>query len=247
MPILPIIPRGQTFSSISGATTGVPGTDYYCTAALDLTLPAAGTAGDRIKVYRADGGGDVGILTTGAETVHFRGVDEASDSAQLMLYIDGDYLEFIDNGTQWQVWDDGLIPHFCDVTRNATQPINHDTTTKIAFDNIDKDQGGIADVSTNDRVDLKRAGWYSFAFSGLMSIDDGEKNQNALYLNGGLHRLNRTYSSEASGLGYVLASGCGYFSAGDYLELFIYHTQGAQQDTKTTEHGKQRLMISEVR
>lgn len=123
---------------------------------------------------------------------------------------------------------------------SASQSISTGTWTKCNLNAEEWDTDSAFDSSTNYRftVPSGKAGKYNFSYgTRVAGIDDNEQVAIALYKNGSA--LNQgtdyRYSPGASNGGWPRGSVNLNLSVADYIELWVYHDEGASQDA-TSEH-----------
>ena len=123
---------------------------------------------------------------------------------------------------------------------SASQSISTGTWTKCNLNAEEWDTDSAFDSSTNYRftVPSGKAGKYNFSYgTRVAGIDDNEQVAIALYKNGSA--LNQgtdyRYSPGAANGGWPRGSVNLNLSVADYIELWVYHDEGASQDA-TSEH-----------
>ena len=114
----------------------------------------------------------------------------------------------------------------------SSQSIPNATYTKLEFGTEVVDTNSAYDNSSNYRftVPSGEAGLYYFnAMAQVSGIDDGERTQIVLTLNGSNKEetMNRDYSSATDSSLYVTAVGTLNLSVGDYVETYVYHNEGS--------------------
>jgi hypothetical protein len=118
--------------------------------------------------------------------------------------------------------------------------------TTLTFDTEVRDEdgaGGSWFVHTTGTATTPRAGWYVFAATcGIPGIDDTERAQLQLYVDGAEYRLGGyTWMSTASASQYVSASFVVHLAASKLVTMRCYHTEGANQ---TAVNGASSLWFS---
>jgi len=123
---------------------------------------------------------------------------------------------------------------------SASQSISTGTWTKCNLNAEEWDTDSAFDSTTNYRftVPSGEAGKYNFSYgTRVAGIDDNEQVAIALYKNGSA--LNQgtdyRYSPGAANGGWPRGSVNLNLSVADYIELWVYHDEGASQDA-TSEH-----------
>ena len=144
------------------------------------------------------------------------------------LYIDtlaGALYQNTDGSTAWSAFVQGTTTHSARITK-ASQSIPATTFTKITFDTIDYDVGGLADVSTNNRIDIQRSGKYIVTASARSAsvLNNGDAFIVGVNVNGtgafsGFDR--QGYSSNRDMI--VRGTDILDLEAGDYIEVSVYH------------------------
>ena len=115
----------------------------------------------------------------------------------------------------------------------TAQTISHNTWTKLNLgtEEFDTDSAFASDKFT---VPTGKGGKYMFGYgTSLNNLDDGEKLQIKLYKNGSEVKStqNRVIGSTANQLYFVQATQVLVLSAADYIELYMAHEEGSNQDT----------------
>ena len=123
---------------------------------------------------------------------------------------------------------------------STSQSILTGTWTKCNLDTEEWDTDSAFDSSTNYRftVPSDKAGKYHFSYgTRVAGVDDNEQVAISLYKNGS--SLNQgtdyRYSPGASNGGWPRGSVTLNLAVSDYIELWVYHDEGASQDA-TSEH-----------
>lgn len=218
----------------TGNVTAANGNLYACTVAgltadRDFNLPTPAAAGERVGVFILDGDDTYELII------------KANSTEITRLFIQREYLTLISTGTgagDWKIEVDGRIPCIAILERQAAQSINTASATKIALDTVNTNRGDMGDIATNDRINIRRTNTY--VVTGFVSIgavlDDQEFLEAELYLNGSIHKFKRDYVSRATGDTFASPEAVSRrtFSAGDYLELYLFHIEGASQNTDTS-------------
>lgn len=211
------------------------------TANRNWVLPSGGSVGDEVEVALRVGDNTYALIIIGdtGVTITAAGVTTSAATEWSRLFIAGESLKFVKTSTtNWQLVSDGRIPCIAILERQAAQSINTSTGTKIAFDAAPVNRGDMGDIATNDRVNIRRTNTY--IVSGFTSVgnvlDDQEFLEAEIYKNGSLFKFKRDYvsSSTANRFASPESIARGTYSAGDYFELYIFHSEGATQDTDTT-------------
>ena len=101
----------------------------------------------------------------------------------------------------------------------------------MGTEEFDTDSAFASDKFT---VPTGKGGKYMFGYgTSLNNLDDGEKLQIKLYKNGSEVKStqNRVIGSTANQLYFVQATQVLVLSAADYIELYMMHEEGSNQDT----------------
>ncbi|MBN8654383.1 MAG: hypothetical protein J0M11_01510 [Anaerolineae bacterium] len=235
---------GLTNSASSVTTsnvTGVAGRRHILdvsgmTANRNFVLPA-GVAGQEIEVNISVGDDTYALILIGDTGISINGGSAATEWSR--LFITNETVRFVaTSSSNWNVINDGRIPCIAVLERQAAQSIANTTATKIAFDAAPTNRGNMGDIATNDRVNIRRSNFYVVSgFASIGSVLDNQEFLEAeLYKNGSLFKFKRDYVATASSNLFASpeAIARGTYSAGDYFELYIYHNEGASQNTDTT-------------
>lgn len=165
-----------------------------------------------------------------------------------VLYVAGDFMGVQWDGSAWRTIADGRKPHSCRLRRSTAQSIDSATNVKVLLATEDHDTGAIGDPTTNNRIDIRRAGNYVVtAISGITGIDDGEQLYTEVYVNGVLRFTSSSYSPGADKEVIVSCSAVLSLAASDYLELYLFHTEGAAVNTSTVLYIQPTLSVAEIR
>lgn len=234
-----------TYNSSTITTANLSCTEnnvYNCTIAgltanRNAVLPAPSAAGKVIRLTVLDGDATYVLVVIGDTGVTINGGSAATEWSR--LFIAGESVTLESTSTSnWQVIEDGRIPCVALLERQAAQSINSASTTKIAVDAAVINRGGMGDVTTNDRINIRRAGNYDVrcfvSFSNV--IDDQEYAEADLYVDGALDQFSRVSVSSASANQFASPriTHLAAYTAGQYLELYATHNEGAAQNTDTT-------------
>ena len=124
------------------------------------------------------------------------------------------------------------------VTLSGDQSIGNSSWTKITFDTEYWDSDS-AFASNKFTVPSGEGGKYYFGFTTrIQNIDDGESANIKLYKNGsqadGERSLGQNYSPSANQGISVSGFYIDEAAAGDYYEVYAYHTEGASQNAEAS-------------
>ena len=175
---------GMKISSISSATT--LDATYGIVQASDasgsftITLPAAASNSGRMYYIKKTNSSSNTI------TIDGNGAETIDGATTLVLYVQYDAVRIVCNGSSWYVVDDQIHPHTCRLRRAAAQSISDNTYTDISFDTEDYDIGGIGDITTDHRIEIRRDGYYQItgAWTTNAVMDDNEQLAAYIAVNG---------------------------------------------------------------
>jgi len=212
-----------------------------------VTLPAAsGNTGLEYKILKSS-------ISVSTVTIDGNGSDpiisREGSNTTITLYIRGDYVTLVANGSSWIVTDYGLQAHVAKMSRDAAQTISDNTTTKIAFDNEVYDVGGIANSGEDvDRFDIRRAGKYKIsAFWFTPNMDSGgDTVQVAITINGTDRELMRVFPHSANANTSPLVSDDFNLADGDFIEMNVFQNSLSSKNTETGAHTKPRMSVAEI-
>ena len=210
-----------------------------------INLPPASSNSGKVYYIKKTNSSENEITIDGNST-------ETIDGAlTVVLYVQYDAIRILCDGANWHIIADERIPHRCLLERNTAQSISNNTVTDINFNNELIDVGGIGDPTTNFRIDIKRAGDYLITgFVALPSIDDQDNIVTRIKINGANRLFLRTsLSDDATGNRDVTGNPSGVFnlSAGDFVEISVWHNEGSAIDTRTLTSLKCSLSVQEIR
>ncbi|MEX0650269.1 MAG: hypothetical protein WD200_04660 [Candidatus Andersenbacteria bacterium] len=236
--------KGLKTATITGDTTLTTGYNVVLannSSNITVTLPAASSVSGRVYQVKK--------VSSNANTVTIDGAgsDTIDGALSHVLYIQHDEMTLVSNGSTWNVLAQVLTAHMAKMTRNAAQTIPSSTSgvTKLAFDNEEYDIGAIADVTTNDRITIKRAGKYLVsAYWRLGSVPDQKYAGVQIHKNGSAIRRQLNYASGSTDTD-VEATEVLNLAAGDYIEAYARQTTGTSRSTTTTGSFIPRLSVIE--
>lgn len=233
--------------------TGAVGNFYVCTIAgltanRNLTLPSA-SPGERIGVHVLDGDDTYALILKGAASQTINGGSAATEWSR--VFIKGETVIFrCIAANTWVVESDGRIAQIAKLKETTATTLTTGVFTKITLDSEVYDNSDIADPSTNNRITVRRSGYYSvelrFSISG---VADQHRAIARIYKNGSLlDEVVRAYISFAtSTTGVFTGASRIYLSAGDYLELYGFWSGGAGTlDTDVATTVEPFLQVKEV-
>ena len=177
----------------------------------------------------------VGLRLSGDRVFHDTDNDGTKDAGE----------EFID-----QAGGAGTTCDAASISRAAaSQSIPSGTATKVAVDTIEYDVGaGIADVTTNDRIDIASAGVYVIT-AGMDCagfLDTNEQCIAYIYVNGAAVRLARAASTQTNGFVGPSVTTIENLAANDTVEMYVFQNEGAAWSTSTQANNRLRLSIARL-
>lgn len=228
---------GLTVSVASVTTSNVTGGSNVhhilnlsgLTANRDFNLPTPGGVGEVCKVTISNGNNSYALIIkeNGTEVTRF--------------FIANETIEFVSTGTgaaDWQLVHDGTIACMGIMERRTAQSINSGTDTKIQTTSIVSNVGAVCDNVTNYRVTIRRGGMYTLkGYTALVGgLDDQEGTLAEIYVNGVIDRYDLNYISspaaDRQGIAEVVYERL--LAVGDFVELFVFHNEGAPVNTNTS-------------
>lgn len=237
---------GLKVNTITSATTldNTHNVVFCNTGAYTVTLPTAGSvAGKTYYIKNIDtGSDDITIATNGAETI--------DGEASLVLYVYNDAIRIVSDGTNWRIVADERIPHKCVLTRDAVQTISNTTNTEILFDaeGVDNAEMGLSDGTNGNSITIQRAGEYIVTADWTsQDTDANEYTRTYINVNGVAARVNQSRNVTANSLCTSTVTYTATFAAGDYIDMWIQHNEGANMDTEAAADEQPRLTVVEVR
>lgn len=151
---------GLTYTATKTGNYTAAASEYVvcnATSSFTVTLPTAPAEGTQIGVLLK------ALSGTNVVTIAAGGADTISGNHNSKLYVANDFLVLQYNATDdvWYTVDDGLCAHVARMTLSAAITTNTAATSKkVTFNTETFDVGGIADPTTNNRFDIRRAGRY---------------------------------------------------------------------------------------
>lgn len=224
--------------------TAVKTADYTAVSGDDVLVDTNGAAGDVTITLPASpaAGAAVRISLVTDHATRICDIDRnssningaAANPTTYYLMLEGDSVTFVykSGDVGWAVQDDTIRRHKASLRRAAAQSINSGSDTKIQHDTEDYDIGGIGDL-TNFRITVRRAGKYLCgSFVSLPGIDTVEFLTLKIFKNGSTHRQAFTdWGTFANQDCYAFFSKVLDLAAGDYIEQYVNHSEGAAQNT----------------
>ncbi len=240
---------GLKVTSLSSATTLSAAHNVVLASdaggSFTITLPAAASNAARTYyIKKTNSSSDIITIDgNGAETI--------DGATTLVLYIQNDACRIVCDGSAWYVLEQHFTPHSAFMSNTADQTIPNTTNTKLAFDNETYDYGNIADYTTNDRIDIKRAGRYLIVGSLRTNavLDLGEGASIDIKINNSTSPMNAWFESAASDQNvFVTGSIILNLAAGDYIEMYSWQNEGGDVTTGSGSNAyeDQTLMVTEL-
>ncbi len=227
--------------------TAIGGNHVPCDASggsFTVTLPASPNAGDMISVIADTVGSGTNTVTIARNGNTINGA-----AADLVLYVAGDSYTLQFYSGNWRVISKEITPHYAKMRRETAQTgIITATTTKITSLASITNIGGMVDT-TNDRVNILRAGRYLIGVNVRFQavIGDGQTATANIYVNGVNVAAHPVYSSVASGSPDLRFTWIENLAAGDYVELYCSQASGSNQDTSAaSDQNKPQLVVQEM-
>lgn len=229
----------------TASVTGVVGTFHALnisglTADRNFILPDGATVDDRVGLWLsldAPASFELNIVTA-ASGSRINNVNAGGGTPWSSVFIAGEVLIFrcINAGgagdTDWVVEYDGRIPCQALLRLSADQTsVADETFTKIVLDAEDIDIGNIADPTTNNRINTRRAGNYQISGAFTVALAAADKVGLGTIYKGGARALDIGRGSTGTGSTGVTVSGSVLFpmDAPNFLELYVWQTSGGSR------------------
>ena len=243
-------------SPTGAGVTGVVGTLHILdisglTASRDFTLPATCAVGDRVGVFITTGDDAFELSLKPATGDTINGGSPGAEWSRLFITNECVIFRCITADTDWIVEYDGRIPCNAMLREDTATTLSHNAFTKITLDAETYDVGDIADPTTNNRMNCRRAGNYLVA--ALVSVANLAANSRVIprvYKNGSVEiELTRAAVVVASTTGVGSGTGALVLAVGDYVELYGLWSVTSGTGTKDTDVSvglKPYLVLTEV-
>lgn len=194
----------------------------------DFALPTPSAAGKKVKM----------TVSVGDDTYHL--ILKVNSVEVERAFITNETIEFTSYGTgagDWAISQNNLIKQHGMMERQTAQSINNTTVTKVQLATAVINVGNVCDT-TNYRITVRRDKNYEISLFGSMGnvFEDQEYLEIEAYVNGTLKKFYASHTSTASTNRYQSPSLTFKIplAAGDDVELYIIHNEGAAQNTDTT-------------
>jgi hypothetical protein len=208
---------------------------------ISITLPSPATATGRAYYIKkiSSNTNTVTILPSSSETIE--------GGSALVLFVRFDSVRLVSDGSNWYILEDAIKLHAASLGRAvAVQSVPNNANTKILLDTTDLDVGGLADVTTNRRINIRRTGAYLVTASTYFVPGANKRIDANIFVNGTNVRMGNSGSSDNTD-GTSTQSSIINLNAGDYIELWVYHMASGALNTSTSTHQQPRLSVFEIR
>lgn len=227
-------------STITSTTTlDATYSTVLCNNSSDITvnLPAASGCSGRRYVIKKVGNNNNTITIDGNST-------ETIDGATtLLLYVQYDMVEIVSDGSNWRIVADGRRSHSATLSLSTGQNFATGTFTKVPFDGVGQNVANIADTG-NSKIVIKRTGLYIVSW--YWQLNAGATiHECGLYINGSLSRYTPMTCAGGASTMNIARTDQIALTAGDYLELYASHNNGATQQNATG-IGAPKLSATEI-
>jgi len=231
--------------AITGATTATVGQMHACADAgppanYTLTLPAASGCGGRLLGVR--------LVPSMTKLVTLDGNgSETIDGALTRVMWAGESAILYCNGSGWVKVAGKTLPMTCQMAPSTTSSVSAATYTKLNLNTVLIDNTGLMADTGNGRISVPRTSTYA-----VTTVVRGNNLPSAVTQFNGLARKNSNavtnyVQSECYGApsGYPIAfsSQPVLFTAGDYMELYIYSTVSITQYSDGTQQGGSMSLV----
>lgn len=189
-------------------------------------------------------------ISSNSATVTIDGNGAAIDgNPTLVLYVPGDTVQLLCDGTSWHVLEQRLVPHKALLVQDGQQNLNNPSQDyPITFDSEAYDQGGLANPAAA-AITIRRDGFYLVSASlHADPITAGETLSIQVQRNGTKVLLGYNNSGSASGRLGTRCSDVLYLVQGDEVTLTAWHRSSAAAQTVVSSPDlKARLSVVELR
>lgn len=194
----------------------------------DFPLPTPSAIGKKVKM----------TVSVGDDTYHL--LLKVNGVEVERAFITNETIEFTSYGTgagDWAISQNNLVKQHGMMERQTAQSINNATPVKVQLATAVINAGNVCDT-TNYKIVVRRSKNYEISLFGSLGgvFEDQEFLEIEAYVNGVLKKFYASHTSTPSTNRYQSPSLTFKIplNAGDYVELYMYHTEGAAQNTDTT-------------
>lgn len=231
-----LVAKSSNYTATSGdfvaATVGTSWT---------LDLPAAPSINNRVGVYAS------GVTTNQTLTIDGGTKSIGQQGTTLLLYIPGDRVELIYDGTQWVVVGGQVHTHICTLEKTGmTRSAPGTSFLAIGYDNEILDRGKMANTGSN-RIDIRRTGNYRIRLQALFGQVGPTGWIFRMLKNGAALSPRMTYLNVSDAYQDGTLDSVGpdwtreyYLTAGDYIQADYYYYLYASGDNSS------RLTVEEL-
>jgi hypothetical protein len=228
-----------TTATLDGSHNVVLASD--ASGSFTITLPAASSNSRRTYYIKKTNSSENEI------TIDGNGAETIDGVITKKLYVQYDAVRIVCDGSNWHIIADERIPHICVLKRNTTQALPTITATFIDFNNEILDVGGIGDIATNHRIDIKRAGKYVITALATLPVADQDYIIVRIFINNAERCFSLVHNSGAAGWTSAATTMTVSLAAGDYVELKLEHNFGSDVNTLASSVVNPTLTVTEIR
>ncbi len=208
------------------------------TADRTYTLPPAAAVGDRVGVIVTTGDDAYELLITAGSGDTLNGVAGGTEWSRVFITGEVVIMRCVTANSAWVVEYDGRIKCVAAMEEGTATTLSHSTFTKITLDTERFDIGGIADPTTNNRFNIRRAGRYSIsALVNVATVDSGSRIIARIY-DGGVSVSEVARASApnvTAGTGVGSGSDTIQFAVDAQVELYGFWSISGGSGSKTTD------------
>ena len=202
---------------------------------ITITLPAAATRTGRTYYIKKTDGDANTVMINAAGGVLIDG------AASLVLYVQGDAVRVVTDGFNWFVISDELHPHAAKMSRRASQGVPGGST-RVDFDTVDFDVGGLADPAAN-RFVIVRTGLYTVSAYWLLPFPGTDGRVNVMINN--THQA-QDIRSDGEGRSNPSVTDIFFLQTGDRLEMQMDNESAGASTNVASQHWP-RMSVTEIR
>lgn len=232
--------------------TAVKSNLYSCSlsgasANIAVTPPATPAAGDRFGYRLEAAHATNGYAVAPVSGMSIVGVTTDATNVKWHLFQAGEQMLFEYDGATWQILHDGRKPFSCKVRRSTARTVSTLTATALQPATEDWDDGSFYDSSSAYAATVKRPGRYRVTgFSAFAGIDLGEQANCQIYVNAAIVATSSIHAASTDRTCVSFTIYEALLAVGDAVELYGYHSEGANQDTLTTSQLQPLIMVEEI-